>query len=47
MTTATDGKRYRTKFYNLQAIIAVGYRVTWTLWTDGIEGETRLNQGGG
>ena len=27
LTTATDGKRYRTKFYNLQAIIAVGYRV--------------------
>lgn len=27
LTTAADGKRYRTKFYNLQAIIAVGYRV--------------------
>ncbi len=27
LTTATDGKRYRTKFYNLEAIIAVGYRV--------------------
>ncbi|MDR1068235.1 MAG: virulence RhuM family protein [Clostridiales Family XIII bacterium] len=25
--TATDGKRYRTKFYNLDAIISVGYRV--------------------
>jgi len=26
-TTATDGKRYKTAFYNLDAIIAVGYRV--------------------
>ena len=26
-TTAADGKRYRTKHYNLEAIIAVGYRV--------------------
>ena len=25
--TATDGKRYQTDFYNLDAIIAVGYRV--------------------
>ncbi|MCE0723183.1 RhuM family protein [Legionella resiliens] len=25
--TAEDGKRYKTKFYNLDAIIAVGYRV--------------------
>ncbi|MCK9621591.1 MAG: virulence RhuM family protein [Methylobacter sp.] len=27
LTTATDGKQYRTKHYNLEAIIAVGYRV--------------------
>lgn len=27
LTTASDGKHYRTKFYNLDAIIAVGYRV--------------------
>ncbi len=27
MTTASDGKKYCTKFYNLEAIIAVGYRV--------------------
>ena len=27
LTTAADGKGYRTKFYNLEAIIAVGYRV--------------------
>jgi len=26
-TTAVDGKEYRTNFYNLDAIIAVGYRV--------------------
>ncbi len=26
-TTAKDGKKYKTKFYNLDAIIAVGYRV--------------------
>lgn len=26
-TTAADGKRYNTKYYNLDAIIAVGYRV--------------------
>ena len=27
LTTADDGKNYLTKFYNLEAIIAVGYRV--------------------
>ena len=27
LTTATDGKNYRTKYYNLDVIIAVGYRV--------------------
>ncbi|RFO97896.1 cell filamentation protein Fic [Rhodoferax lacus] len=26
-TTAADGKRYKTKYYNLDAIISVGYRV--------------------
>lgn len=26
-TTAADGKKYRTRYYNLDAIIAVGYRV--------------------
>ena len=25
--TAADGKNYKTNFYNLDAIIAVGYRV--------------------
>ena len=27
LTTADDGKQYKTKFYSLEAIIAVGYRV--------------------
>lgn len=27
LATAADGKNYRTKFYNLEAIISVGYRV--------------------
>ena len=27
LTTASDGKRYKTKFYNLDVIISVGYRV--------------------
>ncbi len=26
-TTANDGKKYKTKFYNLDAIISVGYRI--------------------
>ncbi|MDD5048227.1 MAG: RhuM family protein, partial [Methanoregulaceae archaeon] len=27
LTTAADGKRYHTKFYNLDMILAIGYRV--------------------
>ncbi len=27
LTTASDGKNYKTKFYNLEAIISVGYRI--------------------
>lgn len=27
LTTASDGKNYKTNFYNLNAIISVGYRV--------------------
>ena len=27
LTTAADGKKYNTKFYNLDVIISVGYRV--------------------
>jgi len=26
-TTAADGKKYQTNFYNLDAIISVGYRI--------------------
>jgi len=29
--TATDGKKYNTQFYNLDAIISVGYRVNSAL----------------
>jgi len=29
-TTAEDGKKYKTKYYNLDAIISVGYRVNST-----------------
>lgn len=29
-TTAVDGKNYKTKFYNLDAVISVGYRVNST-----------------
>ncbi len=38
-TTADDGKKYKTKYYNLDAIISVGYRVNSTqatrfrIWT--------------
>ena len=27
LTTASDGKRYKTKLYNLDLILAIGYRV--------------------
>ncbi|MEY4011040.1 MAG: hypothetical protein RIT22_164 [Bacteroidota bacterium] len=33
LTTATDGKKYKTKFYNLDVIISVGYRVKSTTGT--------------
>ncbi len=33
-TTAEDGKNYNTKFYRLEAILAVGYRVNSTQATD-------------
>ncbi len=26
-TTATDGKKYQTTFYRIEAVLAVGYRV--------------------
>ena len=37
-TTAADGKRYKTAFYNLDAIIAVGYRVNWVKRVFGVVG---------
>lgn len=33
-TTATDGKKYNTKFYRLEVILAVGYRVNSNQATD-------------
>ena len=42
LTTANDGKVYKTKFYSLDAIIAVGYRVNsnratkFRIWATGI-----------
>ncbi len=33
LNTASDGKAYRTKYYNLDAIISVGYRVTSSIAT--------------
>ncbi len=41
-TTASDGKKYKTKHYNLDAIISVGYRVNSTqatqfrIWATGV-----------
>ena len=42
LTTAADGKQYQTNFYNLDAIIAVGYRVNsmratqFRIWATGV-----------
>ena len=33
LTTAADGKNYNTKYYNLDVIISVGYRVKSTIGT--------------
>ncbi len=33
LTTATDGKKYKTNFYNLDVIISVGYRVKSNIGT--------------
>lgn len=45
LTTATDGKKYKTKHYNLDAIISIGYRVNsasathFRIWATKILGE--------
>jgi hypothetical protein len=42
LTTASDGKNYNTKFYNLDAIISVGYRISspkatlFRIWATGV-----------
>ena len=42
LTTATDGKSYKTKHYNLDVIISVGYRVKslrgtqFRIWATGV-----------
>ncbi|MDR3558406.1 MAG: RhuM family protein [Candidatus Pacebacteria bacterium] len=47
--TGKDGKRYTTQFYNLDAIIAVGYRVNskkatkFRIWATGILREYLIN----
>ena len=38
--TASDGKRYQTKFYNLDAILSVGYRVN-SILTEHLREETK------
>ena len=38
LLTAADGKKYRTKFYNLDVIISVGYRVKSQVGTLRIRG---------
>lgn len=41
LTTAADGKNYRTKFYNLDAIISVGYRIKSSVATRFRQSATR------
>mgnify|MGYP005906055021 CR=1 FL=1 len=42
LTTASDGKKYRTQYYNLDVIISVGYRIKsqtgtrFRIWASGI-----------
>lgn len=46
LTTASDGKTYRIKYYNLDVIISVGYRVKsirGTIWANSILKEYLLN----
>ena len=39
LTTAKDGKRYKTNFYNLDVIISVGYRVKSKRGTKSLRGQ--------
>jgi hypothetical protein len=46
LLTANDGKKYRTKIYNLDVIISVGYRVKsiqGTIWRTCARSTTVLN----
>jgi hypothetical protein len=49
LTTAADGKKYKTKFYNLDVIISVGYRVKslrgtqFRIWANKVLKEYLLN----
>jgi hypothetical protein len=36
LTTAADGKNYRTQFYNLDLILAIGYRI-WHMPENGLK----------
>ena len=40
--TAAAGKKYKTNHYNLQAIIAVGLKVTMTVQRGSANGQGRL-----
>lgn len=42
LTTASDGKNYNTKFYNLDAVISVGYRVNSKRATEFRQWATRI-----
>lgn len=42
-TTATDGKIYETSFYSLDAIIAVGYRVSYPFSSMGDKDTSRVS----
>ena len=48
-TTAADGKRYNTNYYNLDAIIAVGYRVNsrkatmFRIWANRVLNEVEMS----
>ena len=41
--TAGDGKKYKTHYYNLDAIISIGYRVNWFLRKARIKTRRNMN----